>query len=201
MKQNCVLSRLGLILLSQGAVSLEFNMTALSAQNGSSILQCWQIDNPFKTSSEPATSGTALLTLSNVSNLTYGIVPPNSDGGLHNAPNVQWVVYISGLAYITLPDDTNSSVVVSGGEFGLIFAADTADVSQKGHRTQYPGQTETIALEIPTCNARIPEHRVLHMGPCNLDEITGIPSSDYTRGTGPGGAIRTRAVHNSPEFT
>ncbi|XXH00146.1 replication factor C subunit 4 [Hypoxylon texense] len=174
MKQNFAFSCLGLVLLYQGAVSLEFNVTALSAQNGSSILQCWQMDKPFETSSQPGTTGTSLLMLSDVSNLTYGIIPPNFDGGVHNAPQVQWVIYTSGLAYITLPDDPDTNVMVSGGEFGLIFAADTADVSEKGHRTQYPGVTETTALEIPTADGKIPEHRLLHTGPCSIDEITGI---------------------------
>ncbi|KAI4860541.1 hypothetical protein F4820DRAFT_461604 [Hypoxylon rubiginosum] len=174
MRQNYALSFLGLTILPHGAVSLEFNVTAVSAQNGSSILQCWQMDKPFETSSQPGTTGTSLLMLSDVSNLTYGIIPPNSDGGWHNAPKVQWVVYTSGLAYITLPDDTETSVMVSGGEFGIIFAADTTDVSEKGHRTQYPGMTETTALEIPTSDGKIPEHRLLHTGPCSTSEITGI---------------------------
>lgn len=81
---------------------------------------------------------------------------------------------MSGLAYITLPDDNTTSAYVSGGEFGLIFAADTADVSEKGHRTQYPGITETIALQIPVKDNKIPAHTVLHSGPCVVSEIAGI---------------------------
>lgn len=105
-------------------------------------------------------------------------VPKLEDNLHHSITNtnslIRWVVYTSGLAYITLPDDTETSVMVSGGEFGIIFAADTTDVSEKGHRTQYPGMTETTALEIPTSDGKIPEHRLLHTGPCSTSEITGI---------------------------
>lgn len=86
----------------------------------------------------------------------------------------RWVVFTSGLAYITLPDDDETSAYVSGGEFGLIFAADTAAVSEKGHRTRYPGITETIALQIPTADGEVPKHDVLHAGPCVTSEINGI---------------------------
>ncbi|RYP40881.1 hypothetical protein DL767_001362 [Monosporascus sp. MG133] len=100
---------------------------------------------------------------------------------MHHATS-KWVAFTSGLAYVTLPDDNATSALVSGGQFGLIFAADTADVSEIGHRTQYPGITETIALQIPTSDGRVPEHSVLHMGPCTANEITGI------RGFPPAGA-------------
>ncbi|RYP93545.1 hypothetical protein DL770_000287 [Monosporascus sp. CRB-9-2] len=117
--------------------------------------------------------------LGSVANLTYTILPSNFDGGVHNAPHNQqvsslWVAFTAGLAYVTLPDDNATSAFVSGGPFGLIFAADTADVSEQGHRTQYPGITETIALQIPTSDGRVPEHSVLHMGPCTANDIAGI---------------------------
>lgn len=78
------------------------------------------------------------------------------------------------MALITLPDDDSTSAHVAGGQFGLIFAADTADLSEKGHRTQYLGITETVALQIPTADGKVPEHSVLHMGPCGANETTGI---------------------------
>ncbi|KAI0844937.1 hypothetical protein F5Y00DRAFT_266029 [Daldinia vernicosa] len=128
---------------------------------------------PFKTSSEPGTVGGFETTLGKVSNVTYSILPPQYDGGLHNAPYAQWVYFTTGLAYITLPDDKDTSTLVNGGQFGLIFAADTAAVSQRGHRTQYPGVTESIVLQIPTSDGKVPEHNVLHMGPCDFNEVSG----------------------------
>ncbi|GAW19600.1 hypothetical protein ANO14919_090880 [Xylariales sp. No.14919] len=160
--------------LFQAATSLNLNVTAISARDGSSTLECWQMNEPFDTSTQPGISGTAQVSLGAASSLTYSIIPPNFDGGIHNAPENQWVIFTSGLAYITLPDDNTTSAYISGGPFGLIFAADTKEVSGKGHRTEYPGITETVALRVPTADGKVPEHRVLHSGPCSISEIAGI---------------------------
>ncbi|KAI0453351.1 hypothetical protein F5B21DRAFT_479781 [Xylaria acuta] len=201
--------------LLQQAASLKLNVTAIGARDGLSTLECWRMDQPFDTSTQPGTSGSAQAQLGNVSTLSYSILPSNFDGGLHNAPQNQyvslpssvgqsartepalfiitiiitiitisnpidhltrWVVFLSGVAYITLPSDDSSSVVVAGGQFGLIFAADTSDVSREGHRTQYPGITETIALQIPTADGKVPKHDLVHEGPCSISEIAGLRS-------------------------
>jgi hypothetical protein len=80
-------------------------------------------------------------------------------------------VFLSGLAHITLPNSTAEALIV-GGDNGLIFAADTQNVSSSGHATNYPSREETRALQIPT-GGIIPQHTVLHSGPCSriLDEI------------------------------
>ncbi|GAP91806.1 putative small secreted protein [Rosellinia necatrix] len=167
-------SLLALPLLLPQVASLQLNVTAIGAENGSSTLECWQMDQPFITSTEPGTAGSAQTPLGGVSSISYSILPPDYDGGIHNAPANQWVVFTAGLAHITLPDDNTTSAYVVGGQFGLIFAADTLDVSAKGHRTVYPGITETIALQVPTLNGEIPKHQVLHAGPCSISEIAGI---------------------------
>ncbi|RYP41486.1 hypothetical protein DL767_000991 [Monosporascus sp. MG133] len=95
--------------------------------------------------------------------MPYTVIPPNYDG--------RWVAFISGLAYITLPDDDTTSAHISGGEFGLIFAAGVAEVGGKGHRTQYPGITETMALVVPAVDGQAPAHSLLHMGPCSAEEV------------------------------
>ncbi|KAI1124041.1 hypothetical protein F5Y10DRAFT_39939 [Nemania abortiva] len=168
------ISLFALPMLLQVAASLKLNVTAIGARYGSSTLECWQMDQPFNTSTQPGTSGSAQAPLGNVSSISYSILPSKFDGGIHNAPQNQWVVFTSGLAYITLPDDNSTSAYVAGGQFGLIFAADTKDVSVKGHRTEYPGITETIALQIPTADGEVPKHQVLHDGPCGISEIAGI---------------------------
>jgi hypothetical protein len=163
------------------------NITALSAQNGSSVLECWQILPGFSTSSQAGTTGASILQLGNVANMSYSVIPPQFNAGLHNAPTTQyvtsrtftrspilthlpslerWVAFLSGLAHITLPNSTVDAYV-PGGENGFIFAADTAAVSSKGHSTNYPSNSETIALQIPT-GGTIPQHNVLHSGPCKL---------------------------------
>ncbi|KAI1642225.1 uncharacterized protein F4817DRAFT_362429 [Daldinia loculata] len=169
-----LISRLAFALLLRDATSLYLNVTAIGARDGSSTLECWQMNVPFKTSSEPGTAGGLVTTLGNVSNVSYSILPPQYDGGLHNAPYVQWVYFTTGLAYITLPDDKDTSAFVNGGQFSLIFVADTAAVSQRGHHTQYPGITESISLLIPTSDGKVPEHNVLHIGPCNFNEVAGV---------------------------
>lgn len=89
-----------------------------------------------------------------------------------HTPKNRWVIFISGLAYITLPTNSSSAAYVPGGEFGVIFAADTADVSAAGHRTQYPGVTETVALQMPV--DEIPTHEVIHAGACVDDDFVGL---------------------------
>jgi hypothetical protein len=176
MRVQCLLYPVAVALLMPAVSCLNLNVTAIGAQDGHSTLECWQMDTPFNISTQPGTAGTAIATLSNVANLTYTILPSNFDGGVHNAPANQWVAFTTGLAYITLPEDENTTAYVRGGEFGFIFAADVAGVSEVGHRTQYPGITETIALQIPTSDGEVPAHRVLHMGPCTAHEISGVRS-------------------------
>lgn len=63
---------------------------------------------------------------------------------------------------------------VSGGEFGLIFADDTKETSRNGHGGHVLGNTEAIALQIPTVDGHVPVHTVMHCGPCHPDEATGL---------------------------
>lgn len=105
----------------------------------------------------------------------------------HSRGKKRWVYFVSGLAYITLP--TNDVSVYVTGEYGLIFAADTAGASILGHRTQYLGTTETVSIAMPTKDGSIPAHILLHYGPCaqrdfaGYDDLVGIDSefiSPYT---------------------
>lgn len=77
------------------------NLTAISAKDGASILECWQLKAPLITSSEPGTVGAASTLLGATQNTTYSILPPKFDGGLHNAPAVQYVIFT--LSLPTLP--------------------------------------------------------------------------------------------------
>ena len=61
------------------------NITALDGINGSSVLQCWQLD-PFAISTTPGTVGALSLNLGNVTSATYQIIPGRTNAGLHNAP-------------------------------------------------------------------------------------------------------------------
>lgn len=81
--------------LFQETTSLNLNVTAISARDGSSTLECWQMDQPFDTSTEPGISGTTQVSLGTASSLAYSIIPPDFDGGVHNAPENQYVALLS----------------------------------------------------------------------------------------------------------
>jgi hypothetical protein len=66
-----------------------FNLTAISAANGKSTLECWQLTTPIGVSSAAGTSGTKVQQLGNTANLSYTAIPPKFDGGKHNAPAPQ----------------------------------------------------------------------------------------------------------------
>ncbi|KAI1376435.1 hypothetical protein F4677DRAFT_418518 [Hypoxylon crocopeplum] len=163
------------LLLFPVVAPLKLNITAIGASHGRSTLECWQLDDPFSPSSEPGSAaGPYTAQLGDLSNITYTFIPPNYDQGFHTAPWPQWVVFTTGLAHITLPDDNSTGAYIFGGEFGVIFAADTPDVSLKGHRSQYPGDMMSIGLQIPTKDGEIPVHDILHSGPCKLKESYGL---------------------------
>lgn len=80
------------------------------------------------------------------------------------------MVFISGLAHITLPQ-FDAEAWVHGGRNGAILALDTADVSGQGHYAKYPSDEETVALQVPFGGKGIPGHRVLHEGACKGAEV------------------------------
>lgn len=69
--------------------SKTFNITAISAVNGKSTIECWQLDAPTQVSSSAGTAGAVSQQLGDVSNATYTVLPSRFDGGLHNAPMLQ----------------------------------------------------------------------------------------------------------------
>lgn len=78
---------------------------------------------------------------------------------------------MSGEAVISVPN-SEQKAHIQGGRDGLIFVADTASVSEKGHLTQYPSDKETTALIIPTANGVVPPHSVLYKGPCRKQRVS-----------------------------
>lgn len=64
------------------------NLTTTAAENGMSVLQCWQLDAPFTTSTEKGTAGAMVAQLGNLANASYSIIPAGS-GSVHVAPAVQ----------------------------------------------------------------------------------------------------------------
>ncbi|KAG5926016.1 hypothetical protein E4U42_003726 [Claviceps africana] len=149
------------------------NVTALTAANGVSLFECWQLAAPFLGSAEPGIAGAIKLSLGEMGNASYAVIPPRFDGGFHHAPAFQFVVFLSGLAQISLYEG-DEQVWVHGGKYGLIIAADTADRTKNGHRTQYPSASDTIAMEIPIRDREGFKYSVLHSGACRESDMTGL---------------------------
>ncbi|PYI02196.1 hypothetical protein BO78DRAFT_433042 [Aspergillus sclerotiicarbonarius CBS 121057] len=144
------------------------NITTITAHNNQSALECWALDPGYTTSAQAGVSGTAMISLGPITgNASNILIPGAYDGGRHNAPTIQWVIFLSGVAHITLPNSTDEAWVV-GGRNGAILALDTKEVSAEGHSTVYPTQESTLAWEVPL--EKIPGHRVLHGGACVVGE-------------------------------
>ena len=89
------------------------NLTAISAANGASILECWQLSAPFVVSSQPGTAGAATAQLGNVANASFSVIPAQFNGGVHRAPAVQYVPFsdpISRSPRVTSNTDHNNYV-------------------------------------------------------------------------------------------
>ena len=74
---------------------------------------------------------------------------------------------------MTLPNSTGEAWI-QGGKYGLIIAVDDARVSTYGHITTYPGDADTVTLQIPFKEGTEPVHSVLYEGPCGWEEMVGI---------------------------
>jgi hypothetical protein len=66
------------------------NLTAISASNGNSTLECWALPG-FVASAQAGTVGALNLFLGDLANATYTVIPPRFNGGLHKAPAPQSV--------------------------------------------------------------------------------------------------------------
>ncbi|KAI4172655.1 MAG: hypothetical protein LQ343_003395 [Gyalolechia ehrenbergii] len=145
------------------------NVTTITANaQRESVLQCWSVAN-LSVSNEPGVQGALVANLLPApSAVNLFDIPAKFDGGLHNAPVVQYVFFASGTAVISLP---NSTTTATFGANGLILATDTKNVSILGHTTTYPSREQTVGLVIRVKGNVAPEHVVLHEGPCGREEL------------------------------
>lgn len=92
--------------------------------------------------------------------------------------HARFTAVLSGLIHITVPGSTlgpsASEVWIQGGRNGLIIAADTPSQSQHGHFTVFPGDAATVLVQIPMANGVIPDHDILHAGPCGWEEMINL---------------------------
>lgn len=64
-------------------------ITAISAKNGASTIECWKLAAPFVVSSQAGVTGAAFAQLGSTGNTSYAVIPAKYDGGLHNGPQAQ----------------------------------------------------------------------------------------------------------------
>ena len=148
--------------------SPHFTAILSSTAHPDAYISCIQFLRPANFTSYP-TVGKYIPGIANVTNVTYVVLPPNSKEGLHKPPYPMFFVLLSGLAKVSVPpfDDESGLGPASldrardyGGEkteedvelwirpdeTGMIVAADMVGL---GHHTAYPGDTESVALQIP----------------------------------------------------
>ncbi|RSL38168.1 hypothetical protein CEP53_015112, partial [Fusarium sp. AF-6] len=121
-------------------------------------------------SSQDGLAGSSALFLGDLINATYTVTPSGVEGTLHNAPLPQFVLVLSGVAHVTLPNSTDE-VWIHGGRDSLIIAVDTAEVSAHGHLTAFPGPDPTVMMQIPFRGWSSLRPTTLHLGPCQVAEM------------------------------
>ncbi|KAK7699520.1 hypothetical protein SLS64_011658 [Diaporthe eres] len=170
------LFNLAFFLAAQTSVlSTKLNVTVLGTANDQSRFECWELAASFTSSTQPGVVGTHTTKLGDVSNITYNVAPAGYDSEVHTAPFFQWVLLLSGLGVITLPYDNSTEVVLTPGEAALMFVADTAEFSKEGHGSYFPGVTETVFLQIPAKDNKVPDHSVVYEDkPCTANEYAGL---------------------------
>ncbi|KAF7197814.1 hypothetical protein HII31_00903 [Pseudocercospora fuligena] len=156
-----------LLTVSVLAASEHLLLTALlSDAEGRLRFECWQMAEFVKY----PTVGMAVPGGSEVTNLSYVVLPPQSSEGYHRPPHPMFFVLLSGQAHVTIPEHSDDELWISEGKNNLMIAADTIG---NGHVTEYPSDVSTHALQIPFKEGRLPEHTVLHPGVCN-SSIAGV---------------------------
>lgn len=84
-----------LISLIRISIAIEpsyLELTALvSDEDGRARFECWEISTPF---SHYPTVGDAIPGLAQVDNVSYVVLPPRSDEGLHNPPFPMYAIHV-----------------------------------------------------------------------------------------------------------
>ncbi|KAI9747111.1 MAG: hypothetical protein M1815_004616 [Lichina confinis] len=152
--------------LGRPAAGDPLRVTTLFGRNGRTVLECWQLPSSFAIGQDSGIEGNLLTTLGPVTSANLAIIKPGHNGGLHRAPRVQFVIWTSGLAKVTIPDSKDVAWMEGGGN-GLLLAADTKDVVEDdGHITTYPSREQTVAFALPLPDDKPPVPISYEAGPC-----------------------------------
>lgn len=151
-------------------------ITALAGVDGEAVIQCWALADPSVISTVPGNEGAIASPLGPAEAAFHVRTPPRVDAGWHTAPTVQYVVIISGVMRVTVPNSEHESWVKGS---SVLIAADTSSVvTGIGHRTIYPSYGETVGVGIRTAGGKEPAHTVLHDGPCPQNDKTNLDLRD-----------------------
>ncbi|KAI0126122.1 hypothetical protein BJ170DRAFT_696080 [Xylariales sp. AK1849] len=185
MRVDAVFS-LGLMSLANTSLATKYaplNITALTSRDGYSTIECWQL------SSVPVDAMSALnYGIGNISKATWSTIQPRTVVGEAWAPAVQLTVVLNGLIHVSAPAalESGSLSTETKGYQGasipscseayfqpgtlsasLLLAADLKSTSYvSGHWTEFPGNGPTILIQTPFVDNQVPNHTVLHDGPC-----------------------------------
>lgn len=101
---------------------------------------------------------------------TYAFTSPRLTSALL-AEN-RYIAFLSGLSRVTVPNSKHEAWVQGS---GLVLAADTDKVvTGIGHRSIYPGNTETVGIAMRTVDGKLPNHKKLLDGPCPQNDRKNI---------------------------
>ena len=70
--------------LGYGGAAQRLQLDAVVSSSGHAALECWEMETPFH---EYPTAGRAIMGLANVTNVSYVVLPPNSNEGIHKPPH------------------------------------------------------------------------------------------------------------------
>ncbi|KAF1999087.1 hypothetical protein P154DRAFT_494095 [Amniculicola lignicola CBS 123094] len=177
-KLTNLFSALPLITRNTSAESLgiPFNVTAIATVNNSSRLECWTLLSIPKSG-----AGAVSYDIGNFEGGFVGILPARTykENTITHAPAVQFTIALSGLIHIRTPysglADHLNEAWIQGGKYGFVIAADTkASGSIKGHVTEFPSDEPTWLAQFPTLGNAIPQHVVLHEGPCGQVDLINL---------------------------
>ena len=77
------------------------NITVIGAHNNQSTLEGWALAPGFAHSTQPGTEQNMLQVMGPAAgNVSYMVIQPRTDNGLHNAPSAQYVLYINLPTYL-----------------------------------------------------------------------------------------------------
>ena len=139
---------------------LRLTAVTTDLKNTDARFECWQFNKPFQ---QYPTVGKAIA-LADLSNITYVILPPRSREGLHHPPAPMLFVLVSGMARVTLPSTNDKEGIFISQDQNQVIVAN--DIRGLGHNTEYPLDMETVALQLPFQDGRLPDYRMLHTGAC-----------------------------------